>query len=322
MKASLWQWLSLAVTLVHAETCLPACPCKQCVYRGADCIVCKDRLVVLVLACNRTAELKVALTALAAADGAEDVEVVVSVDCPAPPIASEAGDAFASFDVVASVGTAGNAARHWLGALTRAFRAYDAERILLVEEDHVVMPDIFTAAALFQPCKSCFATNLAHHHGVLGTERAWGLGGIGNIGVVYYRDRWERFLRQGLDRFCSLRGDWDHAMQRLRLESRWGVEPDTLQVYKPRAYHLKTCFSAREKKRKTALCGDRKREYAQFLQEWNSSNIGRRGLSTLLSPWPMPAVPAPKAMQELCLNAVRAASSPRDGPAVAQLVPF
>lgn len=296
-----------------AENCLPECNCNKCVYRGPNCPVCKDSLAVLLLACNRTTEVQMALNALSAAVGSEEVDVIVSVDCPRG-LNVPRPDAFRSLAVVQSYQMSTfnhpewkdeRVARHWLSAIDSAFKSLNVDRLLVVEDDHVVMPDIFLAADLFYPCPSCFAVNLGHHQSQDTHPNTAGLGVIGNIGVVYYKDRWERFISTGLDRFCSIRGDWDFALQ--HLQSDGVIEPHTVQVSKTRAYHLTTCFSTRtgERRKCNNTLQSREQEYNKYLKRWNTTGIATGiDFSKRYLNQPVRSVLAPREMKELCLQAV------------------
>jgi len=280
-----------------------------------------DALKVLILACDRHDELDMSLYALGEAHLARSAHVVVSVDCIVP---------WKFYDMIRSHSSRFNTlkiqssyqqhvepdawkdervARHWISAISRMF--YDgAERVLYLEEDHVAMPDIFLAANRFDnACPSCFAVNLACHKpcgGMYTTDQASaGIGVIGNIAVVYYKSKWLDFIRRR-HRFCSVRGDWDYNLK-------WLYQYRCLQVYKPRAYHLHDCRSARTKRLEFngKYCNKRRELYMQFRTEWSStpSGVPRINMQRQVSEGIGQTATAPDRMRERCLEAAEHWSS-------------
>ena len=268
---------------------------------------------VLILACNRKEELDTALYALSQAHLAHAADVTVSVDCPDGPDSSQYSQSFHSIRFVDSyqryvpfdAWKDERVARHWLSAITRVFREGHA-RVLYLEEDHVVMPDIFYAANRFQRPDSCSTLNLACHKPCngryTGDAAVAGKGLVENIAIVHYSHTWAAFIHSDeLVRFCSARGDWDINLHNL------GIAP-SYQVYKPRAYHLPSCTSSRTGKVKFGgrYCGNRAMQYRGFLDEWRrTTSIVQRVIEVPSQAWsPKYTAAAPPAMKRRCLEAI------------------
>jgi hypothetical protein len=280
---------------------------------------------VLILACNRREELEAALYALSRVERAHLCNITISVDCAGSSldgVADAYSSTFLAIQVVDSyqrsappdAWTDERVSRHWVSALSRLF-ADGHRRVLYLEEDHVVMPDIVTAERKFDgSCgEDCFAMNLACHAPCSGkyTHDAAVVGWSepGNIAVVYYREKWALLLEH-IDTFCSYRGDWDHNLRKI---GALGIVPwKNVQLYKPRAYHLHDCVSARTSKRHFdgKYCGKRRQLYDAFLSDWHQG-----GASLLRPKWvdsyTKPAygvlTPAPSEMKRMCLRAYESA---------------
>lgn len=270
---------------------------------------------VLVLACDRRTELDTALFALSRAHLASLASVTVSIDCIVDDsfhrMINKHRHAFRTLSVQLSyqhhvkpdAWKDERVARHWISAVTRQFEL-GASRVLYIEEDHVVMPDIFLAAQrLGQACQNCFAVNLACHKPCDGRltldPDSVGLGGVGNIAVVYYRKQWIAFVKHRASAFCRMRGNWDNNLKTFRLPM--------LQVYKPRAYHLHDCVSARTKRLEFGgkYCGKRRELYRHFAREWarTGRSLGNLTWQTPLAIARAKTAPAPQKMRDMCMRA-------------------
>lgn len=245
-----------------------------------------DVLHVVILACNRRIELNMSMFALTQVYEKHLLNITVSLDCAESflnifPVYRHEFGALQVVDsyqrhVAVDDWRDERVARHWLSAITRMFEsAPNIEHVLYMEEDHVVMPDIYVAANKYKnTCKDCFAINLACHKPCYGrfsrSPHAIGKAGIANIGVLYIRKQWLQFLKsKALSLFCSLRGDWDINMK--GVTSKELIPKYNLQLLKPRVYHLHDCVSARTGKTwKKSWCGVKGREriYREFVDDW------------------------------------------------------
>ena len=270
---------------------------------------------VLVLACDRRVELDTALFALSKAYLASLASVTVSVDCIVDSsfytMIHKYRQDFRTLSVQSSyqqhiepdAWRDERVARHWISAVTRQFED-GANRVLYLEEDHVVMPDIFIAAHRFdRACEKCFAVNLACHKPCDGkftlSPHSVGLGSVGNIAVLYHRKQWLEFVKYKAPDFCTMRGNWDINLAFFNLPM--------LQVYKPRAYHLHDCVSARRKRLEFGgkFCNKRRELYRSFANEWGQTTTSFSNVT-----WQSPHVvtrgrnaPAPKKMRDMCMRA-------------------
>lgn len=255
------------------------------------------KFAVNLIGCNRVYQYDLALRSLTAAAQRvnNDVVVYASVDCPDKPMIDMVKGwekRGGTVDVIYVESYQMNqpeteqqaaklderVARHWLSSNNRVFSlGYD--HVIYLESDHVVSLDFFEAVDdLIQftddYCPKCFMMNVGCHGNCLGnynpkTSRANELAvfPLQNIGVVYRREGWEKFIRN-VDSFCSLLGDWDINMQTVLALGIEDVDPRSIGYTVPRVLHTQTCYTSRRKH--SSGCKDpdalHEHEYKKFLE--------------------------------------------------------
>lgn len=266
-------------------------------------------LAVNLIGCDRTFQFELALRSLAKAaergNYKERVIVYASVDCLDEPtmnmvkyweknMRSVLNVVYVESYQMRAVETEEQAkkldervARHWLSSTNRVFeRGYD--NVIYMESDHVVSPDFFEAAeALIKftdsYCPKCFMMNLGCHDNCLGNYHPGrsklnelAIYPLQNIGVVYRRAGWEKFMRN-VNLFCDILGDWDVNMNTLLALGIEDVDPRSPGYTVPRVFHTSTCYTSRRKSM-TKNCRDpdsmHQAEYNSFVSRFD--NVQRR----------------------------------------------
>ncbi len=224
-------------------------------------------LGILILTCNRQSALQALLETLAHADGIYSKFVYVSIDCNPGPLLNLTLWAARGVNIrimdsqqrnIVETGTAKvrrdeRVTRHWLYAVQTVLLQH--EYVLYLEEDHLVHPSILhdaDALLLMQPtrCAECFAVQLGCH------RDCWGMASEittaseiarmepGNMGVVYARETWQRFL-QHMDEYCSIYGSWDINLHHVLSMHAQNNQALALTFLKSRVIHNSGCTSDR-----------------------------------------------------------------------------
>lgn len=259
-------------------------------------------LVVNIIGCDRASQFNLALLSLANAYEKKtilaDVIIYASVDCNH----QETIDMVLSWEKSASLPVVyvesfqmktiehsnkmdERVARHWLSSNNRLFdMGYD--NVIYLESDHVVTTDFFDAAAALiaftdDYCPTCFMSNVGCHgdcHGnnnpLSSNMNELAIYPLQNIGVIYRRYGWERFIAN-IHLFCDILGDWDINMNTILTSGDIpDVDPRSPGYTIPRVFHTTTCYTSR---RKSVLkeCNSEyhEKEYLNFIRQHDAAAV-------------------------------------------------
>ena len=210
-------------------------------------------------------------------------------------------------------------ARHWLSSNNRVFSlGYD--NVIYLESDHVVSLDFFEAVdALVKwtdvNCPKCLMMNVGCHGSCLGNYKPatskpneLAVYPLQNIGVVYRRKTWEKFIRN-INFFCALLGDWDINMNTVLAHGVEDIDPRSPGYTVPRVFHTTTCYTSRRKQSRGCKDPDsiHEDEYNYFLKRAPPPvSVGLEMTSGIKMGWPSRKYPADADTERRCLDASRA----------------
>lgn len=210
-------------------------------------------------------------------------------------------------------------ARHWLSSNNRLFSTGWYDNVIYLESDHIVAPDFFEAAeALIAYADKHFGTQLfmlnMGHHGDYpnSNDNELSIYPLQNIGVIYRRHGWEKFITTGVEKFCRIYGDWDHNMHNLLAKGDIpGYDSKSLGYDVPRVKHTKTCYTSR--RHFSHDCGGdpdklHQQEYDDFVNKKTKNNLKKTLVFTgkvSKKHYGGPGTPADKEIREMCLESIK-----------------
>ena len=208
---------------------------------------------VVISACNRPKLLRAALESWLISGARPRV----SVDCPGAEVPNVVRDLGLEMrwshqiDVRDPWPSDERVSRHWLNAVSNEFKNTRCTHVIYAEDDHIVTPAALHDTLLMLEQTSyvpgLFAYNMGCHGDCWGMRsrdpRAVARMEAGNMGVVYSRQQWKRFIHRGLRAFCALKGSWDVNMHVIAYR---GIVPvHALTFLQPRISHISGCISSR-----------------------------------------------------------------------------
>jgi hypothetical protein len=237
----------------------------------------KPKFAVNLIGCNRVYQYDLALRSIekAASRVNNDVVVYASIDCVDKDMddmvkgwGSRGGDSLRvvyvkSYQMGESETEQQAAkldervARHWLSSNNRVFD-FGYDNVIYLESDHVVSVDFFEAVGNLikftdNYCPKCLMMNVGCHgncHGNYNQKTSWknelAIFPVQNIGVVYRREAWMKFIRN-IGSFCSILGDWDVNLQTVLSLGIEDIDPRSVGYTVPRVLHTTTCYTSRRK---------------------------------------------------------------------------